>query len=213
VGARTSRTTLADIDLVFARSRRRAAARRAEPVRRSGLDWRPVAAVVLAVAILGFIAEGSRLDLAPAKSTAAAAPKAASSLGAPCGIPAVFIGAFRLAAHETGLPLSLLAAVAWEESRMDPQALSGAGARGLLQIMPGTAKALAAAGDDPRTNIRAGARYLRQLLDRFHGNVELALAAYNAGPSAVERAGAAPTMQTLRYAKNIEARAATLAAC
>jgi soluble lytic murein transglycosylase-like protein len=211
VGARTSRTTLADIDLVFARSRRRAAARRAEPVPRNGIDWRPVAAVILAVGLLGFIAEGSRLDLAPAKSTAAASAK--HPVAAACGIPAAFTGAFRRAARETGLPLSLLAALAWEESRMDPHALSGAGARGLLQVMPRTAKALAAAGTDPKTNIRAGARYLRQLIDRFGGNLELALAAYNAGPSAVDKAGAAPSLQTLRYAKNIEARAAALAAC
>jgi soluble lytic murein transglycosylase-like protein len=211
VGARTSRIRLADVDLVFARSRRRAVARRAEPARRSGLDWRPIAALVLAVGILGFIAEGSRLDLAPAKSKAAGSAK--QPVAAACGIPAAFVGAFRRAAHDTGLPLALLSAVAWEESRMDPQALSGAGARGLLQIMPGTAKALAAAGDDPATNIRAGARYLRQLIDRFGGNLELALAAYNAGPSAVEKAGAAPSLQTLRYAKNVEARAATLVTC
>jgi soluble lytic murein transglycosylase-like protein len=211
VGARTSRTTLADIDLVFARSRRRAAARRSEPARRNGIDWRPVAAVVLAVGMLGFIAEGSRLDLAPAKSTAA--PSEKHPVATACGIPAAFTGAFRRAARETGLPLSLLAALAWEESRMNPQALSGAGARGLLQVMPRTAKALAAAGNDPRTNIRAGARYLRQLIERFGGDLELALAAYNAGPSAVEKAGAAPSLQTLRYAKNIEARAAALAAC
>jgi soluble lytic murein transglycosylase-like protein len=211
VGVRTSRTTLADVDLVFARSRRRAAVRRAEPARRSGIDWRPVAAIVLAVALLGFIAEGSRLDLAPAKSTASASAK--HSPAGTCGIPVAYTGAFRRAARETGLPLSLLAAVAWEESRMDPRARSGAGARGLLQIMPGTAKALAAAGDDPGTNIRAGARYLRQLINRFDGNFELALAAYNAGPSAVEKAGAAPSLQTLRYAKNVETRAATLVSC
>ena len=211
MGARTSRTTLADVDLVFARSRRRAAARRAEPARRSGIDWRPLAAVVLAVGLLGFIAEGSRLDLAPAKSKAASPRR--PSVTAACGIPTAFVGAFRRAAHETGLPLSLLSAVAWEESRMDPQALSGAGARGLLQIMPGTAKELSVAGDDPKTNIRAGARYLRQLIDRFGGDLELALAAYNAGPSAVEKAGAAPSLQTLRYAKNIEARAANLLSC
>jgi soluble lytic murein transglycosylase-like protein len=107
----------------------------------------------------------------------------------------------------------LLAAVAWEESRMDPQARSAAGARGLLQLMPRTAKALAIASNDPRANILAGARYLHQLLIRFGGNVELALVAYNAGPTAVERVGGAPSLATLRYAKNVEARAAALVAC
>jgi soluble lytic murein transglycosylase-like protein len=210
VGVRTSRTTLADVDLVFARSRRRAAVRRAEPKPRRAA-WRPITAVVLAIAMLGFIAEGSRLDLAPA--TSKAAPSKARSLAAACGIPAAFAGAFRRASRETGLPLSLLSAVAWEESRMNPNAVSGAGARGLLQIMPGTARALAIRENSPGTNIRAGARYLRQLINRFGGELELALAAYNAGPSAVEKAGAAPSLQTLRYAKNIEARAASLAAC
>ena len=83
-------------------------------------------------------------------------------------------------------------------------------ARGLLQVMPGTAKALAISEKSPRANILAGARYLRQLVARFGGNVELALAAYNAGPTAVEKAGAAPSLGTLRYAKNVEARVAKL---
>jgi soluble lytic murein transglycosylase-like protein len=211
VAAPTSWQTLSEMDLVFARSRRRAAARRSEPVKRSLLDWRTVRAVVLAIALLGFVAEGTRLvENAPAKS---ATPTRARSLGEACGIPKPFIGAFRGAARETGLPLSLLAAVAWEESRMDPQALSGAGARGLLQLMPGTAKALSTASDDPRANILAGARYLELLVTRFDGNVELALAAYNAGPTAVERVGGAPSLGTLRYAKNVEARSLALAAC
>jgi soluble lytic murein transglycosylase-like protein len=209
VGAQPSWRTLAELDLVFARSRRRAAVRRAEPKRRSAVDWRTVRAVVLAIALLGFIAEGTRLvEIAPAKSSAP--PKQPATT---CGVPTTFAGAFRKASRNTGLPLSLLAAVAWEESRMDPGALSGAGARGLLQVMPGTAKALAIRENSPRANILAGARYLRQLIDRFGGNVELALAAYNAGPSAVEKAGAAPSLATLRYAKNVEARAASLAGC
>jgi soluble lytic murein transglycosylase-like protein len=211
VGAPTTPKTLAELDLVFARSRRAAARRRAEPPPRSRVDWRPIAAVVVAIGLLGFVAEGSRLDLAPAKSKAT--PAKPRSLAAACRIPKAFVPAFKEAAHETALPLSLLAAVAWEESRMNPHARSGAGARGLLQIMPHTARALALEGDTPRMNVRAGARYLRQLLGRFGGNLELALAAYNAGPSAVEKAGGAPSLQTLRYAKNVEARAAGLVGC
>jgi soluble lytic murein transglycosylase-like protein len=199
------------MDLVFARSRRRAAFRRSEPRRRSALDWRTVRAVALALAVLGFATEGSRLvETAPAKS---AAPKQVRSVAKTCGIPKAYASAFRQASHETGLPVALLAAVAWEESRMDPHALSGKGAQGLLQLMPGTAKALAITTDNPRANIRAGARYLGQLLNRFNGNLELALAAYNAGPTVVEKLGRAPSVETLRYAKNIEARAASLAAC
>jgi len=110
------------------------------------------------------------------------------------------------------VPLSLLVATALVESRMDPSAKSHAGARGLLQLMPATARELRLDGDDPATNVLAGARYLRQMLDRF-GSVDLALAAYNAGPTAVERAGAAPTVGTLRYVQDVEARAGQLLGC
>ena len=96
---------------------------------------------------------------------------------------------------------------------MDPHAVSGAGAQGLLQLMPGTARTVAGSAESPAANISAGARYLRLMVDRFDGDVELALAAYNAGPTLVERTGAAPSLDTLRYAKNVEARAAALAGC
>jgi soluble lytic murein transglycosylase-like protein len=207
--AETSWRTLAELDLVYARSRRRAASRRAEAPRRSAINWRIVRTAVIAVALLGFIAETARVETAPAKSAAAKPAAAAVS----CGIPPAFVPAFRTAARRTGLPLSLLAAVAWEESRMNPHAVSGAGAQGLLQLMPGTAKAVAVGNDSPAANILAGARYLRLMVNRFGGKVELALAAYNAGPTVVERAGAAPSLGTLRYAKNVEARAARLAGC
>jgi soluble lytic murein transglycosylase-like protein len=95
---------------------------------------------------------------------------------------------------------------------MDPSAESHAGARGLLQLMPATARELRLDGDDPATNVLAGARYLAQMIDRF-GSLDLALAAYNAGPTAVTRAGAAPTVGTLRYVKNVKARAAQLLGC
>ena len=207
--ADTSWRTLAEMDLVYARSRRRAASRRAEAPRRSAVDWRIVGAAVIGVVLLGFIAETARVEVAPAKSAASKPDAAAVS----CGIPPAFGPAFRTAARRTGLPLSLLAAVAWEESRMNPRAVSGAGAQGLLQVMPGTAKTVAVGNDSPGANILAGARYLRLMVDRFGGNVELALAAYNAGPTVVQRAGAAPSLGTLRYAKNVEARAAGLAGC
>src|SRR5439155_1579792 len=93
-------------------------------------------------------------------------------------------------------------------SRLDPGAVSDAGARGLLQLMPETARQLGVNGDDPSANVLAGARYLRQLLNRY-GSVELALAAYNVGPTTIDRAGHAPAT-SLRYAKNVQARAALL---
>jgi soluble lytic murein transglycosylase-like protein len=126
-----------------------------------------------------------------------------------CPVPGRFRAAFARAAAATEIPLALLVATAYEESRMKPNAESEAGARGLLQLMPATARSLSLAGDDPATNILAGARYLRRMLNRF-GTVDLALAAYNAGPTAVERAASAPTIETLRYVKNVEARASEL---
>jgi len=78
--------------------------------------------------------------------------------------------------------------------------------------MPATAHELRLDGTDPATNVLAGARYLKQMLNRF-GTLDLALAAYNAGPTAVDRAGGAPTVETLRYVKNVELRASRLAGC
>lgn len=210
MGAPTSWRTLAEMDLVFARSRRAAARKRATPVRKSPVNWRTVRAVAIALLVLGFVGETTRVELAPAR---ASAPKRSVATAQSCGIPTAFAGAFRRASHKTGLSLSLLSAVAWEESRMDPNAVSGAGAEGLLQLMPGTARAVAVAEKTPDANILAGARYLRLMVSRFNGDLELALAAYNAGPTAVEKAGGAPSIGTLRYAKNVVARAESLAGC
>jgi soluble lytic murein transglycosylase-like protein len=103
-----------------------------------------------------------------------------------------------------GLPYGLLDALIWTESRYNPLAVSPAGAAGLGQLMPGTAKELGVANRfDPVSNISGAARYLRQMLDRF-GMVHLALAAYNAGPGAVERAGGIPRNgETPAYVSNV----------
>ena len=98
----------------------------------------------------------------------------------------------------------MLVAVAQVESQMTPTARSHADARGLLQVLPSTAAALRLDVDRPATNVLAGARYLKQLLDEFH-STDLALAAYNAGPTAVAEAGGAPTQETLRYVANVTA--------
>ena len=200
-----------ELELQFARSRRRSAARRRIPHRRHPLAWRSVRAGMLALVLLAVMAESTRLESSKANAPTRR-PSAVPVLGAGCPVPSRFRGAFAAASAQTGVPASLLVATAYEESRMNPLAQSGAGARGLLQLMPATARSLQLEGDDPATNVLAGANYLRQLLDRF-GSVELALAAYNAGPTAVERAGGAPTLSTLRYVKNIEARAALLSGC
>jgi soluble lytic murein transglycosylase-like protein len=201
---------LSEMDLHFARSRRRAEARRKEPPKRSPIAWRSVRAALLALVLLTVVAESTRLESSNAKPPVRRAEVPA--MGPACPVPAPFRSAFATAAAKTGVPLSLLVATAFVESRMDPSAESHAGARGLLQLMPATARELRLDGDDPATNVLAGARYLRQMLDRF-GSVDLALAAYNAGPTAVERAGAAPTVGTLRYMQSVETRAGQLLGC
>lgn len=102
------------------------------------------------------------------------------------------------------LPTGLLDALVWTESRYNPVAVSKAGAAGLGQLMPGTARDLGVANRfDPRANIDGAARYLRQMLDKF-GVVHLALAAYNAGPGAVERARGIPrNRETPGYVRNV----------
>jgi len=90
------------------------------------------------------------------------------------------------AARKYDVPFSLIKAIIRVESDYDPNAVSHAGARGLMQIMPGTARDLGVTDSfDPRENILGGVRYLKKLLTRFRGSIPLALAAYNAGPGRV----------------------------
>ena len=105
----------------------------------------------------------------------------------------------RTAADANQLDMALLQAVIHTESRFNPTAVSPKGAVGLMQVMPATAERYGLANDqrgtvsakltDPKTNIQTGARYLRDLIKMFPGQLELAVAAYNAGEGAVQRAG------------------------
>lgn len=110
------------------------------------------------------------------------------------------------ASRVQGVDRGLLDAVAWQESRGRMSAISPKGAIGIMQLMPTTAAQLGIRYRDPVENIRGGAIYLRQQIDRF-GSVPLALAAYNAGPGAVTRYnGIPPFRETRAYVAKIMAR-------
>ncbi len=113
------------------------------------------------------------------------------------------------AAAKYGLDPALLRGLIRQESNFNPNAGSPAGAQGLCQLMPGTAAALGCTNvNDPAQNIDAGARYLRQQLDAFGGDVSKALAAYNAGPGAVKRYGGVPPYaETQNYVRQVQAYA------
>jgi soluble lytic murein transglycosylase-like protein len=109
------------------------------------------------------------------------------------------------AAEQSGVDPRLLHAVIWQESRYKTDARSGAGAQGLMQMIPATAKRFDCTNAyDPQSNVTAGAKYLRWLLERFDGDVTLALAGYNAGEGAVDKYnGIPPYNETQNYVRNI----------
>jgi soluble lytic murein transglycosylase-like protein len=109
------------------------------------------------------------------------------------------------AARKYGLPSSLVRSVMKAESGFQLKAVSPKGAVGLMQLMPSTARSLGANPQDPTQNVDAGAQYLRALLVKYGGGLRRALAAYNAGPAAVERFGGVPPFaETLDYIRRIE---------
>jgi soluble lytic murein transglycosylase-like protein len=148
------------------------------------------------------------------RPTTLGSPPDATSRAAPLrSAPPELRPHFQAAAAQFGLSESLLNAVAFTESRFQVGAVSPAGARGVMQLMPATARDLGVDPADPVQNVMGGARYLRYLLDRFGNNLELALAGYNAGPGAVQRhKGIPPYRETRSYVRQVISRLADEAA-
>jgi peptidoglycan DL-endopeptidase CwlO len=138
----------------------------------------------------------------PQQTTTAAASTAGAALA---GVP--YADLFSRAASRYGVDASLLAAMANQESGFDSQAVSPAGAQGLMQFMPATAKGLGVNPLDPNSAIDGAARYLSSLTKQF-GSTDLALAAYNAGPGTVSRYGGIPPYsETQNYVRSVMSKA------
>ena len=112
------------------------------------------------------------------------------------------------AGENQGVDPRFIHAVIWQESKYELHAVSSAGARGLMQLMPATARRFGCTNpDNAESNIKAGTKYLAWLLTRFNGDVELALAGYNAGEGSVDKyKGIPPYNETQNYVRNIVAR-------
>jgi soluble lytic murein transglycosylase-like protein len=143
--------------------------------------------------------------------------EAAPTITVPAGVPAAqpaateapkYLTPFELAdaaADRYGLPRSLVRSVMSAESALQPKAVSPKGAIGLMQLMPETAQELGIDPWDPAQNVDAGVRYLRLLLEKYDGGLWHALAAYNAGPGAVDKyKGVPPYRETVRYIGTIQ---------
>jgi len=169
---------------------------------------------VVGVAAIVWVAGFTGTGVTPVASAAASPAPAhvTAARVAPCPFPAALRSAFVDASRDASIPPAMLWAVAKVESNLSADARSSAGARGLLQVMPATARSLDLNVDEPRSNVLAGARYLRQLLDRF-GSSDLALAAYNAGPTAVAAAAGAPSGSVQRYVSNVNLLWNSVAGC
>jgi soluble lytic murein transglycosylase-like protein len=176
--------------------------------RRLGL----LALVGLAAAAAAIAVRTPTVPSAAAASTTRPPSIPVSERMAPCPFPANLRGYFEAAANDTQLPIALLYAVAKVESNLRQSARSAAGARGLLQLMPATARSLDLDPDQASSNVLAGARYLKQLFTQFN-SADLAIAAYNAGPTAVAAAGQAPSADVVQYVANVDAQWRSVAGC
>ncbi len=174
----------------------------------------PPAAPATTTTFASQLASATTTPAAPAATAATATAPSAGLLSTggaselPAGTP--YAAEITAAAKKHGIDPALLAGLVKQESGFDPNAGSHAGARGLTQLMPATAAGLGVTNVlDPLQSLDGGAKYLRQQLDAFGGDVTRALAAYNAGPGAVQRYGGVPPYaETQNYVRVVQANAA-----
>ena len=165
----------------------------------SALSGTPFAALVQAA-----LAGESRGQIADGDGIPFAGVQAASNANAPVA-PEEIDRLVSANSATWNVDPSLIKAIIANESGFNSNATSNVGAQGLMQLMPSTASGLGVTNSyDPAQNVWGGTRYLRSLLDRFGGNTELAVAAYNAGPNAVEKySGVPPYAETQNYVQNV----------
>jgi soluble lytic murein transglycosylase-like protein len=144
-------------------------------------------------ALAGYQSSGYEPSLAAYTPSLTAAGSETTSAASGAGEANAYEGLIDQAAARYGLDPAVLHGLIEQESGFDPGAVSGAGAAGLTQLMPGTASSLGVANAlDPAESIEGGARYLAEMMNRFGGSTADALAAYNAGPGAVQEYGGVP---------------------
>lgn len=145
-----------------------------------------------------YASDSTELAATPTGDLAPDVPPAAITTLADPVVPPDYRQPLLAASRAYGVSPRLLAALAARESAWRAAAVSPKGAIGLTQLMPATARSLAVDPREPSANLAGGAHYLRQLIDRFGGNLEQALAAYNAGPGRVTRAAGVPAIPETR---------------
>ena len=120
-------------------------------------------------------------------------------------VPAYLQAIINEASAKYHVDANLIAAVAFKESRYRPTAVSRIGAEGIMQLKPKTARSLGVSDSfDPRQNVLGGTKYLRKLIDRFQGDLDLVLAGYNAGPDRVAKEGPNATAEATEYVATVK---------
>ena len=154
---------------------------------------------VLVVAVAVLTLSSSLFAASPAQTAAKALPELAAN-SFPIPVPHYLGQVIAEASAEYRVDPNPIAAMAFRESAFSASAISSRGAQGIMQLMPRTARALGV-GDpfDARQSVLGGTKYIASLLQRFDGNVEMALAAYNAGPELVSKVGPMATEEAIAY--------------